>query len=1650
MQKIFFPLLALLSWPMLSMAQTEADISSPTEGVITHDYIGETQLKSDALQMLANFMQYAKSIYTDAGTNNAGTACGYFKANSAGQNNEDGVRTNADIAMLCSFVYKYCRPAGVALPSGITYDEVLSMAKKAVAYSYSTHRSTQLKKCTNNDYWGSNGSTYVWESSLWTESLGFATWMLGNQLSATERTRIRTVIKAEADYELTRATVPTGYAGDTKAEENGWETNVLAVACALYPDDANADKWYAKMQQFAMACYAMLQDKYDDTLVDGKAAKDWYVGQNLYADYTLQNHNYFHTSYQNVVIQELCESYLALKCMQQAGASKAFPLSETLLWNQQPMFNAVLKELALADGELVMPTGNDWSMFLYDQLPAYTGMATIFGDADALMLENMAFKYTKARQGTTSDGSWMLNSDIGPRRMGVTGHRVMMTYLMHEFFPVGSMQPTDWDTFRLRHAGTKYFETQNLVRSMSKDRFTCFYWNDGQKRYSGIVVPNTPDNNKIMVPFSTHNTGNILGTYSRADNTASIKGNYALFPEGYAMNGQIMANGGQIPQSFCLYATSGNAVILIDALKANSATSVSVEQGGMMGISVDPFMKEKRTIYYDNNGSIAKIQTNGSSYSTWNSTWANIDNTLGFVCLRDYGNTMAFGDRSLNNSIYTAKIYPAYSGSSSQVGTEMNHKRVFVYYSNVNAERTKSLATQVQDLTQQSDWVEGWHGVIACDPDGTHYMLLSNLFADDNTPWPLTVSCRYGAPVFTQTTNLVGNDKSSATFYCVQNYNIAQELRVFVEGAADLKAVQADENPCAAYLSNESASSQTVTVTIIGKDGNIATGSVAIPAGSCKFVEAKGSGINAITADFPGDYRNVAYGTQAYAYSYEGSHLPFSVLDGQDDTYYQTLNNASAGSEYLAFRLRNNYKINKIVVSGMEGQTAPTSVIAQYGASDGSFSNIPGCTSTTQGNDIIVSFPEVEAKYVKIKLVGGNSRVAVKKVAIYGGNKPGEEQAQIEETDVTDQYFQNPSFEADSESSLTPVNNTADGLRGWTLANPTGWNVTGDANPVLLVNANCYTDNNFGKVTTIPDGSHAYYLRMGWNTGSNTVKQTLHNVPAGRYRLSMDYRSAYANGATSSFTLGASSTSSDATTFTAGSEGIFTTMAWNTASVEFELSSASDVDVAVGITWNSGGSCIMIDNFRLYSQKSAEFDYEALKQQIINNDADATFLIQNPDGATTTGWEGAGLVNWIKESWTGSSVNDNYLERTSNGTISQAIANVPAGTYKLVAAARSYNGGKVTARINQTSGTTFNGKGNADTTIDQINTNGVQMPYSDKGGFASQNNTCHGWQWISATATVAENGSMTIAFDMVGNSWMSVDDIHLYYISDDKQTYCESVNANANTPYVEVTHPITCDVIVANPNTVIKSSQLVLGANSVVNNTITDGKMNSMVLYDGYDFDDGGNDYTASEALLYRQLEAGKWVTLMVPFAPIDIDGRILELSRFNAKSECLTFQEVKSFEPNHPYLVNLSSTTATLKGARDLFEELPTPLTKKVDEAAMYGVYTHINDLRQASGVTASTPAYVLSGGKFYLVDSLVSISSFRAYFVAHTGDAAVNVLLLSEYDEPDAIHQVKETEDSDSPLYNLSGQQVRTSASDSQGLPKGIYISAGKKIIK
>lgn len=1170
--KRFLVLIASMLMYMGSMAQTYV---SPTEGVLTTTFVPEATMKQDLLQMLANFSKYMKNNWNDAQwPNSIDEACGFFSGENTAGNNEQGVRPNADLSMICAFLVKYGRPAGVTLPSGVTWTDIETMARKSLIFAYSTHKANKLKVCSGGNYWGSTStSDNQWESSLWAMSVAYSAFFQWDNLSDAQKGYVYNLLKAECNYELGRS-IPTGYAGDTKAEENGWEVNILAATLGLFPDDTLAPQWFERMRQFAVNSYSHATDLQKQTALDawynGKSASDLYLGKNLYDDYTLQNHNMFHTSYQNVVMQELGESALALKMFQLGTTGTEKWKSNALMHNNQAVMDHVLNWLATADGELAMPNGNDWSLFLFDQITSYTTQACFQRDPNALLLENLAYKNIKARQTTTTDGSWLLRPDVAQRRMGVEAHRVMMTYLMHEVASTADLTAPTWEEFRTRFGKTKFFPNQNIVRSMSKDRFTCFSWNTSLPDYSGVIVPNSVDKAKIMVPFRTHHTGNLLGVYSRADYSLSKAGQYALYPNAYAMNGVVQFNG--IPQAFCLYATSGNAVILVDALKANSATTVSSEQGGMMGISVDEFTHTQRTIYY-NGGSVT---TDGASYKTWTSPWSNIDNYLGFVVTK-HGETVtgAFGDKSNNNSIMTAKIYPSYNGSSSAVGTSMNHIRGFVYYTGVTATETATLSAALQDLTLLPSWPEGWHGVLVPDPDGTYYMLLTNLFAADDTPWEnLSVTCPKGAPVFTQTTAISGT-QSSATFCCVKDYNIANELKVFVSGATQLNAVQADGDSRAVYLQNEQNDSQNVTVYIVDEEGVTKSGSISVPGNGCVLVKLDGGSVTQENATWPGDYRNVAFGASVSANSYDGAHLPFNCIDGDEETYYLSLNAASSGTEQLTVALRNQYKIDRIVITPQPGLPAPTSVIAQIGESESSFKTLSNVNATTVDGKLVYTFPEVTARFVRLKLEG-SSQVAVQNVAIYGSvcNSKAEETPR---EDVTEMHLINPSFEKD-DVLLLP---TDAGRGAYTLNNaPTGWQLSHSGsgfhvNDLMTASATA-TDNNFGAPGEPSEGQQMLYLRDAWTNATTSLTQQCKGLTAGDYRLTVDYKCV--TGGTSSAILKAGDNQA-ALTFSGTMPD-----SWKTAFVDFSLTEGDEPDIEFGVVisfTNTSGASVLLDNFRL-------------------------------------------------------------------------------------------------------------------------------------------------------------------------------------------------------------------------------------------------------------------------------------------------------------------------------------------------------------------------------------------------------------------------------------------------------------------------------------
>ena len=791
-------------------------------------FVGEDAMKADLLQMLARFTTYMKADFQPCvAPNSIGEPCGCFRGENTMGADERGVRPNADLSMICAFLVKYGK-GQVELPDDVTWGDLEQMAMQSLIFAYSTHKANRLKVCAGNNYWGStSASDHVWESSLWAMSVAYAAFFQWERLTDAQRGYVYQLLKAECNYELERD-IPTGYRGDTKAEENGWETDVLAATLGLFPDDPLAPQWFQRLREFAINSYSHPADGNNTTIVDPHYDKatvaNLYRGPNLYDDYTLQNHNYFHTSYQNVVVQELGEAALALKLFQQELHGHEQWHTNALMHNNQRVMTDVLYHLALADGELAMPNGNDWSLFLYDQITSYTTAACFLRDPHALLLENQAYKMIKARQATTADGSWLLRPDVGARRMGVEAHRVMMTWLMHHLLPTSSLTPTSWDAFNHLYGAAKVFTSQNIVRASTDHRFVCFSWSEGLKSYTGYIADHVSDNSNLIVPFRANNTGNFIGWYDlqgrRTNAVPVVSGrsalplgsakNYAIDGNSYVMNGELLTNDSALDQRFALYATPGNAVIYIDNVRARTDCTINREHGGLMAISVDPFTKTCRTLYTSD---LRANTLDGTVLTPFQGDWVNIDNALGIVSSKSQ---MAFGDRANNNSILTAKLYALYDDQPRRVlRGEFVDRRHVVYYSHVTATETMRLSQGLQVATT----TDGWHAIIAVDPDSVAYLLLANFEGPQQCTLTAAVTHR-GSPVFSVPTNITPQG-STAHFTVDQNRSVTDVVRFFVAGS-NVEATQAEGDPTTIYLRNKSKGRNRLTVSAVD-DGQTIT-----------------------------------------------------------------------------------------------------------------------------------------------------------------------------------------------------------------------------------------------------------------------------------------------------------------------------------------------------------------------------------------------------------------------------------------------------------------------------------------------------------------------------------------------------------------------------------------------------------------------------------------------------------------------------------------------------------------------------------------------------------------------------------------------------------------------------------------------------------
>ena len=239
----------------------------------------------------------------------------------------------------------------VALQTGI-YDPILT------GVSVTDARKRTLKLIRSLSYrhlvnqpggWGSD-----WQTALWAGLAGTAGWMLWTDLSPADQEYVRRMVEYEANR-FTNYAVPyymnrSGtivYPGDTKCEENAWNSSVMHLALCMMPAHPNVAPWWSKALELSLSAHARPSDINRTNVYHGRTLASWLNGSNANEDSTVINHSIIHPDY---MVAGLCEFQPALVYLL-AGK----PVPQAAFFNLDQTFRALV-DLNFVVGAAPYPT----------------------------------------------------------------------------------------------------------------------------------------------------------------------------------------------------------------------------------------------------------------------------------------------------------------------------------------------------------------------------------------------------------------------------------------------------------------------------------------------------------------------------------------------------------------------------------------------------------------------------------------------------------------------------------------------------------------------------------------------------------------------------------------------------------------------------------------------------------------------------------------------------------------------------------------------------------------------------------------------------------------------------------------------------------------------------------------------------------------------------------------------------------------------------------------------------------------------------------------------------------------------------------------------------------------------------------------------
>lgn len=655
--------LLVLLLPVCASAKDLYQIHTLTEPEVLQTYT----------QLLEAACQYADQDWTNSSFD---AAAGYW-GDGVSIGNE-GIRTISDMVLACGTLLKYDHGLGAS-----ERRDLQTKATAALRYVVATHF-TGSQKCTDGKQWGGldRPGHRAWQSSYWTSDLALGAWLIWDQLDPGLQKGVERVVAAQDDL-LSRGNPPTNFRLDTKAEENGWDVPCLVLGELMFPSNPHAALWHETALKYMMNTLSTAADLHDTNLVDGKPVNQWVLGANLYPDFTLENHGFFHPSYVG------CSSYFLTQAeMYYAYAGKPIPQAATHhLMDVWRMFRTII----LPWGETADPQGMDWELHGLPFIDLYATLATHDQDRFAARMEQSSLQYLHAWQIMCHGSLTLPGSPFGITRHAINAELASYGFLAHKIFGP-SIKPLTARAANAQEEGVWEYPYVKFIEQRTLQKFASFSW---KNRIMGLLMPieDHLSNPEFIVPIANGFVGSFELTPRGDAKTTVIEHSWEKTPDGFETTGTLLLDGGRLKQTLRMISVGSQTVVYEDRVTALTNTTVRGERGVPIGIENDSLTGGTRLVS-DEDGQITFNWQKTQKPVALPGSWANVDGRLGVVMMDGAG--MAYAQAhsySGGLAVYTDILYGSYSNQHRQfkAGDEVAH-RVGIFYVEVTPKETASLA----------------------------------------------------------------------------------------------------------------------------------------------------------------------------------------------------------------------------------------------------------------------------------------------------------------------------------------------------------------------------------------------------------------------------------------------------------------------------------------------------------------------------------------------------------------------------------------------------------------------------------------------------------------------------------------------------------------------------------------------------------------------------------------------------------------------------------------------------------------------------------------------------------------------------------------------------------------------------------------------